>query len=292
MENGVDDEVRAAAAPEEEHARAQEEANILRYCDIREFLVHLGVDPRVDPSSVVAAAHHMYSAPLPPHWTEHVDESTSRVYFFHQLQGEAAWSHPQETVFLELITEVRSWRPDEDLDSVAVKTDAYLRKAHKAAVEAIEQWTGPHDAPHGPEDAPESLESSSFYYNASTGESRWEDPRQLYEFGLRQRHAILCQCVAAHAQNLSKMAGISSRSSSVADPEEDVTRTDVAAKVQHIFESLGRLPLPLRLPQADAVPDLPPQGKASAASPAPGDETVRSQLSYLTARSESSSAVR
>mmetsp|Transcript_2502 Transcript_2502/g.5500 ORF Transcript_2502/g.5500 Transcript_2502/m.5500 type:complete len:297 (+) Transcript_2502:89-979(+) len=291
MDPQHDSEVRPP--PEEEEVggtQSADQARHLQYCNIRDFLAQLSVDPRVDASSIVAAAHHMYSAPLPPHWTEHVDESTSRVYFFHQLQGEAVWSHPQEALFKELLEEVRSWRTDEDVESIISRAHAHVRKAHSAAAEETSKWTGPHDV--APEDALEAGEAAHFYYNSSTGESQWEDPRELVEFDLKQRHAILCQCVSTHAQNLSKMLQqLSSRSSSVADSElEDHTRiADVAARVQDLFSSLGKLPLPV--PQDGAAvpehvtPRQQQQQQGSKAASAPGDETSRSQMSYLTARS-------
>lgn len=263
------------------------EEKVLQYCDFRDFLRFLGIDPRVDASGLVmVAAHHMFASALPPHWSEHIDESSSRVYFFNKLTGESAWSHPQEALFRELIDEVRCWRPDECIETVFARSDAHLRQAHARAVESMSQWSGPYDAPQGPEEAPEfGGESSQFFYNATTGESRWSDPRQSVEFDLRQCHSILSECVAGHTQTLAKMSSNDELSS---DGEDERRPPLVQAFVQNLWESIGTLPLPSRQIEApaDAVPK---QGLPTRpAFLAPGDDTVRSSMSYLTARSETS----
>lgn len=262
---------------------------VLQYCDFRDFLRHLGVDPLVDASgTVMVAAHHMFADPLPPHWTEQVDEGSSRVYFFNKITDESVWVHPQEALFRELVEEVRSWRPDEPLESIFARSDADLRKAHKAAVETIAQWSC-HDAPQGPEEAPEFGDSQQFYFNTATGESRWADPRQSVEFDLRQRHSILCACMVAHTQTLAKMMPqASNRSSDSSEGEAD--QPSVQAFVQNLWDSLGTLPLPAR--QSSDVGDLAPpssERRPSHLLPPAGDDTVRSSMSYLTARSTAES---
>merc|ERR1719409_2567288 len=133
----------------------------------------------------------MFSAELPDYWSEHIDEGTSRVYFFNELTGDALWMHPQEGVFKELIEEVRCWRPNQKLNEIFQRADAHLRQAYSRAIEATAQWSGPYSAPaQGPEETGAD-EGAQFFYNANTGESRWSDPRQSVEFDLRQRRSIL-----------------------------------------------------------------------------------------------------
>merc|ERR1740121_688328 len=260
---------------------------VLRYCHFSDFLRHLGVDPRVDSSGVVmVAAHHMFVAPLPPHWSEQIDEASSRVYFFNPLTGESLWVHPQSELYRELIEDLRCWAPDEPLEGIFARSDAHLRQAHHRAVEAVGQWSA-YDAPEGPEEAPESGDATQFFFNAATGESRWSDPRQYVEFDLRQRHSILCECIAGHTQQLSRMnaKGLSSDSS---DGEDGLPEHGMQALVQNLWESLGTLPLPVR---RETIPAPPESGKRPNHLPA-GDDTVRSSTSYLTARSNPSSSPR
>lgn len=249
------------------------QSEILRYFDYRDFLAYLGVDPRVDASGIVmVAAHHMFASPMPPGWSEQVEDASSRLYFFNRMTGESAWLHPQDALFRELIDEVRSWRPDEPLDEIVARSDAQLRRAHDRASEAILQWSGPYMMPQLPEECtPESGAAAQFYFNSDTQESRWADPRQPVEFDLRQRYSILCECIAAHAQTLAKMHDLSSSEG------EDETPPRLQLIVKNLWDSIGTLPLPVR--KADA-PDVAPQDTTS--EPRLPSESARS---YLTARS-------
>lgn len=261
----------------------QGELQVLQYCDFRDFVQHLGIEPHVDASGLVmVAAHHMFASSLPPSWSEQVDESSSRVYFFNRSSGESLWSHPQEEIFKELIEEVRCWRPDLPLEVIFARSDAHLRKAHSRAAEAMSHWSGPYDVPQGPEEAPEFGEAPQFYYNSATAEIRWVDPRQSVEFDLRQRHTILCECIAAHTQTLAKMA---KHSDSSEDEDERSPDSSVQAFIQNLWESLGTLPLPVRQPDALPTDAAPPNGIGRPAHLPAGDDTVRSSMSYLTARS-------
>mmetsp|Transcript_51090 Transcript_51090/g.134961 ORF Transcript_51090/g.134961 Transcript_51090/m.134961 type:complete len:262 (+) Transcript_51090:261-1046(+) len=247
----------------------------------------------------MVAAHQMFAAPLPPDWTEQIDESSGRVYFFNSVTSEALWVHPQMAVFQEIIADVQSWRSDDTLETIFARSDAHLRKAHKLAVEAISQWSC-HDAPpgslQGPEEAPEFGDAATFYFNGATGESRWTDPRQSAEFDLRQRQKILSACIVSHTQASAKIAphSQSARSSDSSGDESD--QGGVQAFVQNLWESLGALPVLRQSEQASASP--PSADRRPYHLPAPmaaGDDTrtdtVRSSMSYLTARSQAESCI-
>jgi len=236
----------------------------------------------------MVAAHHMFAADLPPHWSEHVEENSSRVYFFNRLTGDSAWSHPQEALFKELIEEVRHWRPAESLDAIFARSDAHLRQAHSLAVQAIAQWSGPYDAPVGPEEAPEFGESAQFYFNAATGDSRWSDPRVAVEFDLGQRHSILCECIRGHTQNLAKMAA-SDSSDGEDDRDGRSARPPMQAIVQNLWQSVGTLPLPALTVEGVSPPPV-GSGRSRPTGLPAGDDTNRSTMSYLTARSSGSCA--
>eukprot|EP00928_Gymnodinium_smaydae_P054965 TRINITY_DN38643_c0_g1_i1.p1 TRINITY_DN38643_c0_g1~~TRINITY_DN38643_c0_g1_i1.p1 ORF type:complete len:341 (-),score=63.18 TRINITY_DN38643_c0_g1_i1:69-1091(-) len=272
-----------------------ESPQVLRYCDFQDFVRHLGVDPQAEADDLVmVGAQQMFSAALPTHWSEHIDEGSGRVYFFNELTGESLWMHPQETLFKELLTEVRSWRTDMSLEQVFARSDAHLKQAYTRSVEGLSQWSGPYDAPQGgPEEAPEFAEASAqFYYNNATGESRWVDPRQGVEEELRLRHAVLCACMATREEHLAKLGG------SGADSEEDENGLGASgtrrpetmqAFVRSLWDSLGALPLPAR--GVDGLPGdmVPPQGQVRRPQYLPeGNDTVRSSMSYLTARSTTS----
>eukprot|EP00435_Cladocopium_sp_Y103_P053172 s2801_g17.t1 len=68
-------------------------------CNFEDFLEHLGLDHTSASGLTIAAAQQMFSAPLPPQWSEQVDETSSRVYFFNRATGDSLWMHPQKSIF-------------------------------------------------------------------------------------------------------------------------------------------------------------------------------------------------
>lgn len=246
----------------------------------QDFVSHLGIDPDEANGLVMVAAQAMFRAPLPPNWSDQTDDGSTHVYFYNSISGEALWVHPQETLFKEVIEEVRGWLPDEPADKLYGRSDTHLRQG-------------------GPEEAPEDGEASAqFFYNATTGESMWADPRLAAEHDLRLRHAILTDCLAAHSQNLARL-GVADSSD-----DEDGGRSDnVQAFVQGIWESFGSLSQPARGMEGLPLDATAPAGPGAGASPAPsarrphhllpeGSDTVRSSISYLTARSSFSETPR
>lgn len=243
----------------------------LRYCNLEDFLEHLGVDHASAGSLIMAAAQHMFAAPLPPQWSEQVDEGSGRVYFFNRATGESLWQHPQKPLFEEILAEVRCWQPEASVESLVARAERHLRQAQQSALEVLSQWSA-FDAPQGPEEAPEFGETSRFFFNATTGESSWADPRQLVDFDLRLRHGILSECMAAFRAHSLPDESSEGELSSHAERDTSVQELDIR-------ELLGTLSLPLRQLDA-ALPGMRPPHATSA-----GDDTVRSSMSYLTARS-------
>jgi len=267
-----------------------ETLQVLRHSEFQDFLEHVGVDPDADSSGLLTVAgERMYSAALPPGWSEHVDEASSRVYFFNKLSGESLWVHPQAETFCELIEEIRSWPSDESTEAIFARSDAHLRQAHRQAIEAVSHWSA-HDVPEGPEEAPEFSDSTAqFFFNSTTGESRWSDPRQYVEFDLRQRHSILCECMASHSHARASK-GMSSESS---DGEHERGQDHgVQAFMQNLWESIGTLPLPVRHEAPAWEASLPSAVVRRPAHLPSGDISVRSSVSYLTARSSTSCSPR
>lgn len=259
---------------------------MLQLCDFQDFACLLGVDAEADPNSLeTVAVNSMFARPLGPFWSEQVDESSSRVYFFNSASGESSWAHPHEAVCKELLEEIRTWSVEDSIEVLLARSEALLRKAHRTAAEAISPWTA-YDAPQGPEEAPESGDGTQFFFNSATGESRWVDPRQALEYELRLRHHILSECIAAQVQMIM-------RSEDDSSDEEDKRDVSMQEVVKTLWTSLGALPLPLG-GQAAMAPKSAPQGTASLVRPSTlplGDDTARSAMSYLTARSTISGEV-
>lgn len=267
-------------ARREADGAASGDVQVLHFCDVTDFFQVLAVDPSTDPTGLLTtAARAMFSSPLPPHWSEHVDEGSSRVYFYNGLTGESSWAHPQENLFREVMDEVRHWHADDPLEVVVKRSDEHLRRAHGLAAEGISQWSGPYDAPQGePEEVRENLEGTAhFFFNAATGESLWVDPRVAAEYDLKQRHAILMECLVAHAQMLAQggLAG---------DAPDTQLPYDVTVFATGMWESLGALPLQSPGAEVSMASSAPPSTRRNAYM-LEGNDTVRSGMSYLTARS-------
>lgn len=57
--------------------------------EIHKYAIHLGIDPMED-KEFLWLAEEALCAPLPPHWTEHLDPDKG-VYYFNANTGESAW---------------------------------------------------------------------------------------------------------------------------------------------------------------------------------------------------------
>ena len=57
--------------------------------EIHKYAIHLGIDPMADKEFLWLAEEEL-CAPLPPHWTEHLDPDKG-VYYFNANTGESAW---------------------------------------------------------------------------------------------------------------------------------------------------------------------------------------------------------
>eukprot|EP00434_Breviolum_minutum_P043526 symbB.v1.2.038804.t3/scaffold6181.1/size20265/2 len=175
-----DDEVEVMSASDNERRTSGVSSNsavveespheALSYCNFEDFLEHLCLDQTSASSLAIAAAQQMFAAPLPPQWSEQVDETSSRVYFFNRATGDSLWMHPRKSIFEDLLQEVQCWQPDSSLEvpcssmfhifallffplcsqDIAARADAHLRQAQRNAVEALAQWSA-FDAPQAGE---------------------------------------------------------------------------------------------------------------------------------------------
>lgn len=133
----------------------------------------------------------MYALPLPPGWSEEIDEVSDSIFFYDEISDQSAWTHPQEWLFAELLQEVQAWTPEDSTEAIMSKVETHMHEAHAAAVRTISEWTSvPCDQElHG---------QSEYYVNRTTGESKWVDPRESLEFDLGQRQSVLLACLQTH----------------------------------------------------------------------------------------------
>eukprot|EP00441_Pelagodinium_beii_P041915 CAMPEP_0197632896 /NCGR_PEP_ID=MMETSP1338-20131121/9424_1 /TAXON_ID=43686 ORGANISM="Pelagodinium beii, Strain RCC1491" /NCGR_SAMPLE_ID=MMETSP1338 /ASSEMBLY_ACC=CAM_ASM_000754 /LENGTH=1198 /DNA_ID=CAMNT_0043204473 /DNA_START=88 /DNA_END=3684 /DNA_ORIENTATION=+ len=136
---------------------------VKRKADVLEMLsyVHsLGID-HVRESEMLWIAEEAYHAPLPPGWTEHVDDS-GRTYFYNMNIRESLWQHPLDEVFVEIANYWRRvikaggfWDVDEELAEIEER----IRQD-------LSDWMELYDE-----------QGNKFYFNRSTEESCFDDPR-------------------------------------------------------------------------------------------------------------------
>lgn len=262
----------------------------LRYSDFVDFVAYLGVATEgADPSCpAMVAAHQAFAAPLPPNWSEQVEQD--RIYFYNSATDESSWAHPQESTFREILQEVRRWSPDTPTEAVVSTIDTHLRDFREQAAASLEAWSGPYTAlatENFPELTAEGGPEAEYYFNAYTRESCWEHPCMVWEYELYTRYLILYKCLVAHDRMRMGPAAASDESSSEADSEawqQSRGFGGVTALAQSFLSSL-RLPRPQ--PGAVAPARSPPRAMSPPRGPDPS-LSMRSDVSsaYLTARSE------
>eukprot|EP00913_Durusdinium_trenchii_P011887 g11165.t1 len=157
-------------------------------------------------------AQGMLELPLPPDWKKKQGYK-GRPYYFHRLTGDTSSSHPQLTLFKSIMEEVTSWPPDgapQELARLWARTtgshgfitlrrsERHLRTAHVAALKVLSQWSGPHCMEGGSRpDRPLPVDVRDVYfYNCSTRETSWVDPRGPLQFDLQQRQELLNTAMA------------------------------------------------------------------------------------------------
>jgi len=131
--------------------------------EMLEYVKALGIDP-IKEGSFLWIAEDAFSAPLPPAWGEHLDED-GRVYYHKAVTNESTWIHPMDQTFREIVNFQRDiittggfWHIDEE-----------LKRAEDEIREKLKSWMELFDE-HG----------EKFYYNKTTEDSTYDDPRVTY----------------------------------------------------------------------------------------------------------------
>mmetsp|Transcript_120677 Transcript_120677/g.341228 ORF Transcript_120677/g.341228 Transcript_120677/m.341228 type:complete len:469 (-) Transcript_120677:157-1563(-) len=127
-----------------------------------------------------------YELPLPPGWSEEVDDSGT-VYFWNHCRSEATWQHPLISVFSStLVAATEMVRQALTIGDVVAAIAGHLKDAEAEASRSLKVWSGPHvedGSAHG-----DGSFGSGFYHNESTGESSWENPLEALQYELYARH--------------------------------------------------------------------------------------------------------
>eukprot|EP00435_Cladocopium_sp_Y103_P017709 s2229_g4.t1 len=135
-----------------------------------------------------------------------------QTYFFHKVTGDTSSSHPQLALFREIIEEAMSWPADATREDVAKRCQQQLDLAYGRAKEELAQWSGPYCMEAGRRTDRQMLGvdfRDLYYYNESTGESSWVDPRAALQFDLQQRRQLTYLCLALYRpSSLSLLVGI------------------------------------------------------------------------------------
>jgi len=104
--------------------------------EIHKYAIHLGIDPMAD-KEFLWLAEEALCAPLPPHWTEHLDPDKG-VYYFNANTGESAWEHPMDDYYRKLFKSLHRNKEEMlalnqeqslfQLSQVGLKTNALLKE--------------------------------------------------------------------------------------------------------------------------------------------------------------------
>eukprot|EP00930_Biecheleria_cincta_P077079 TRINITY_DN6432_c0_g1_i1.p1 TRINITY_DN6432_c0_g1~~TRINITY_DN6432_c0_g1_i1.p1 ORF type:complete len:317 (+),score=52.09 TRINITY_DN6432_c0_g1_i1:126-1076(+) len=278
------------------------EPHLLHHCSFKNFAKQLDVHTFTGKTWLVRRAlWHMFETPLPPEWSEHLDVDGSKLYFFDGLTGESSWNHPWATLFKRWLDEVESWPEDSSPEEVFQRCDGYMQREQAAAATALNHWSGPYQV----QDAaclnvPDSMDSEVFYFNGTTGESCWVDPRTSLEFMLLQQHDLVSKVLADHEQ-LSKRAssaftpdGSDSNSDSDVAGDGSASYHDQPVSSYRIVcpaprDHMGRpslsLPLSRHSPLVNVTEASPRSCRSLLRAPQipGGDDSVRSHISYCSA---------
>eukprot|EP00933_Yihiella_yeosuensis_P031113 TRINITY_DN24657_c0_g1_i2.p1 TRINITY_DN24657_c0_g1~~TRINITY_DN24657_c0_g1_i2.p1 ORF type:complete len:804 (+),score=175.10 TRINITY_DN24657_c0_g1_i2:204-2615(+) len=146
---------------------------VKRKADVIEMLAYvhsLGID-HVRESEMLWIAEEAFNAPLPPGWTEHIDND-GRTYFYQTSTRLSSWKHPLDEVFQDIVGYWRRilaqggfWEIDDEIQEIEEK----IRND-------LSQWMELFDDT-----------GNKFYYNRQTQQSCFDDPRHTAYHGLYTR---------------------------------------------------------------------------------------------------------
>eukprot|EP00451_Oxyrrhis_marina_P004878 CAMPEP_0204299594 /NCGR_PEP_ID=MMETSP0468-20130131/77009_1 /ASSEMBLY_ACC=CAM_ASM_000383 /TAXON_ID=2969 /ORGANISM="Oxyrrhis marina" /LENGTH=257 /DNA_ID=CAMNT_0051278587 /DNA_START=80 /DNA_END=853 /DNA_ORIENTATION=- len=237
----------------------------LVYSDFAAFAHVLGVDP-TDGSLSALAARVCYESPLPPHWTEQVDDQ-GRIYFYNNLADTSSWEHPLDEAFTATLAVAKELdSPDVTIDIASSKCQAHLESVFQWAQDALKGWAGPFEAAT-PDDG-----KLEYFCNMEKGESSWLNPCLSYEYNLATRHRILTAVLTEVGYRTASLE------------HKPAKADDAIVSDSGLLQSLK---LPLEVIRLGQAPSNAPDAMSPATSRGPslpeGTDTARS---FISARSQ------
>uniref|UniRef100_A0A7S4Q5Z6 WW domain-containing protein n=1 Tax=Alexandrium monilatum TaxID=311494 RepID=A0A7S4Q5Z6_9DINO len=198
------------------------------YClDLQQLLDALGISP-LAPASVMEVARRAHAMPYPPHWTEQLDQASGALYFYHELQDESSWHHPLCETFREVLALVGIFEAEQtSLDVMAPRIEESLAEAQERATKALAEWVGPIPAGDGTE--------GEYFYNRTTGQSEWEDPRERWKYDLHVRYDLLVGFLVAEEKRAAKR----SAPQGLRTPDLTPTLTSLASSLSSVASALA-----------------------------------------------------
>mmetsp|Transcript_120506 Transcript_120506/g.239859 ORF Transcript_120506/g.239859 Transcript_120506/m.239859 type:complete len:333 (-) Transcript_120506:56-1054(-) len=163
------------------------------HLDVQQFLDALGISP-LAPPPVLEVAKRAHLTPYPPHWTEQLDTASGALYFYHDTLDESSWVHPLNETFREVLGFVAlSVSERIAVGVLATRIEEVLAEDQQKATTALTEWVGPIDSGE-----------SAYFYNQSTGQSQWDDPREGWRYDLHVRYDLLVGFLVAEERRESK----------------------------------------------------------------------------------------
>lgn len=164
--------------------------------DLHQLLDALCISP-LAPPCVLEVARRAHAIPYPPHWSEQLDAASGVLYFYHGLRDDSSWEHPLTETFRDVLALVGLFEAERvPLDALAERIEQDLMEAQRRATEALADWVGP----IGCSGAADSV----YFFNRRTGQSEWQDPRELWQFDLHVRYNLLVGFMVAEEKRMAK----------------------------------------------------------------------------------------
>jgi len=152
--------------------------------DFDAFVLSIGLAPA--DSDLVWIAEYAFSAPLPPNWSEHVDDEL-RIYFYNAITSQSSWSHPLDSTFREVVELAKTWR-GRGAEEKQRMIEEHLQDVQAAAFALLDGWSGPYTTQQAVDGKEQTFE---YFYNAKTQQTVWENPVAEHEANLSTRYWIL-----------------------------------------------------------------------------------------------------
>eukprot|EP00429_Kryptoperidinium_foliaceum_P096674 CAMPEP_0176255176 /NCGR_PEP_ID=MMETSP0121_2-20121125/36907_1 /TAXON_ID=160619 /ORGANISM="Kryptoperidinium foliaceum, Strain CCMP 1326" /LENGTH=420 /DNA_ID=CAMNT_0017594997 /DNA_START=105 /DNA_END=1364 /DNA_ORIENTATION=- len=145
---------------------------------LAELMQELKIAPHEEESFRWIAEYGLLPDAQPPGWALQVDTGTQRVYFVNEETQESQWQNPLKPHLLNVVEAAREYLAHPTVDFFdGVKQLAWERNRQE-----LKSWHGPFT---------DDDTGESYYVNSTTGDSTWQDPREIAQYLFELESSLL-----------------------------------------------------------------------------------------------------